>query len=238
MLEKVLKLAKNTILYIQEHGINYFVRELIFRASNNYHEQRLSVDTRGYINPDDLGFANAEFHAYATTGYKAIYKMLRMIPIDYSESTFIDYGCGKGRAIVVAATFPFKRVIGIEISDPLIEIARNNAQKMRYKRAVSIDLYQTDAAQYTVSKDVNVIYFFNPFKGQVLQAVINKIYDSYKECPRRIYFVYFNDRFFKKVIADQDWITPVYETNFYPTDSCGIYVTNFPMSSTNQTNLA
>ena len=34
-----------------------------------------------------------------------------------AERTFVDLGCGKGRVLLVAAQRPFRRVVGIEISD-------------------------------------------------------------------------------------------------------------------------
>jgi SAM-dependent methyltransferase len=218
-------MTKNAIHYIQENGVSGFMHELMYRATTIYYERHLGVDTRGYINPEDLGFANTEFHAYATIGHKAIFSMLERIPLKKSESTFIDYGCGKGRAVVVAATFPFRRVIGIELSAPLLEAARNNVKKMRHKLAECIELYQLDATQYVLPKDVNIIYFFNPFKGQILQDVVNNIHDSYKKYPRKIYILYVNNSFFEKIIADQNWITRIYETSFYPIHSCGLYVT-------------
>lgn len=224
-MNRAIKITKNVILYIQKYGIDGFVRELLYRATTFYYEWRLGVNTCGYIETEKLGFANAEFHAYATVGHKAIFAMLEKIPLNKSESTFIDYGSGKGRAVVVAATFPFKRVIGIELSAALTEAAKNNVKKMRHKHAASIDLYQTDATQYVMPKDANIIYFFNPFKGQVLKDVVANIYASYQKYPRKIYILYFNNSFFEQTIAGQTWITRIYETSFYPIYSCGLYVT-------------
>jgi SAM-dependent methyltransferase len=228
-----MKKIQNAIFFMQEHGIRSFVHELIYRVTINYYERHLGVDTCGYIESVDLGFTNHEFNSYEAIGYKVIYSMLERLPLDKSKSTFLDYGCGKGRAIVVAATFPFKRVIGLEISAPLLAVAEININKMRYKRAESIELYQADATQYVVPKDVNVIYFYNPFQGHVLREVLYNIYDSYKHNPREIYILFFNNDHFEKVIANQNWITRIYKTSFYiprfpsvtSTRSCGLYVT-------------
>jgi 16S rRNA G966 N2-methylase RsmD len=207
------------------YGMNDFVHAFVDRAAGNYYERHLGIDTYGYINPVDLGFTNTEFNAYIPIGYRAIYSVLERIPLEKSKSTFVDYGAGKGRAVVVAATLPFKRVIGIELSAALLEAAKNNVGKMRYKRAASVELYQMDATQYVVPKDVNMIFFYNPFKGQALKKVVDNIYDSYQQYPRKIYIIFFNNDHFEKVIANQNWIMRIYKKSFNSINTCGIYVT-------------
>jgi SAM-dependent methyltransferase len=49
-----------------------------------------------------------------------------LLPLD--TYTFIDLGCGKGRALLVASEFPFRAIIGVELSSRLAEIARRNAE--------------------------------------------------------------------------------------------------------------
>lgn len=218
------------------NGMSGFVHALIERAANYYYERRLGVDTCGYIKPRELGFTNAEFNAYAPIGYRAIYSMLERIPLEKSQVTFVDYGAGKGRAVVAAATLPFKQVIGIELSAPLLEAAKNNVGKQRFTRAASVELYQVDATLYVLPKDVNIIYFYNPFKGQVLKNVINNIYNSYKQHPRKIYIIFFNNNHFENVIANQNWVMQIYQQIFDSMYSCGIYVTKVPQDCMNGEN--
>lgn len=40
--------------------------------------------------------------------------------------TFIDYGAGKGRVLLIAARYQFDRVVGVELSEPLIRVAAAN----------------------------------------------------------------------------------------------------------------
>ncbi len=213
----------NAVLFIRKFGMRSFVAELDSRMTNHYHDLRLGVDTGGEVKKQDLGFFNPEMVDYNPMGYRGIYSMLKRIPLDMSTSTFLDYGSGKGRAIVVAATFPFERVIGIEISGVLLAIANKNVDAMRYKRAKRIELHKLDAMQYSVPKDVNIIYFFNPFKGQILQKVVDRIYDSYKQYPRNIYIIFFNNDHFENIIKNQKWITRIYQGGFYRC-SVGLYV--------------
>jgi len=226
----VLQKFHNALRFIQKHGTSQFVRELHYRASNHYYEWRLGVDTLGYIEAGDLGYTSRELHDYAAVGYRTLYSILETVPIAKSASTFLDYGVGKGRVVVVAATFPFRRVIGIELSALLLEAAKDNVKKMRHRRAVAVDLYQADAAQYVVPGDVNIIHFFNPFRGEVLQDAVNHIRQSWEQYPRDIYILYMNNEHFEAVIANQDWLRRIYQADFYfglakAVYSCGVYVT-------------
>jgi len=175
------------------------------------------------IKAEELGFQNREFKDCFPMGYQHIYAVLKKIPIPSCQVVFLDYGTGKGRAVVTAATFPYKRVLGVEVVEELIEIARHNLERMNHKKAEQVQLYHLNAAKFCLSQDVNVIYFFNPFEGQVLQEVINQIYDSYTTHPRKMYIIFFNNDHFEKCIDGQGWIKKIYHTKFYPTYTCGLY---------------
>src|SRR5947209_11387712 len=116
--------TRNTISFVRSFGVLGFLQELRDRVTNHYYERRLGVKTIGTVKGEDLGFANSEFREYEPLGYWELYSALEKIPLDKSRSTFLDYGSGKGRAVIVAAAFPFRRIIGIEISDRLFAIAK------------------------------------------------------------------------------------------------------------------
>ena len=42
--------------------------------------------------------------------------MRAIAPIKHERFVFVDIGAGKGRAAFLAATYPFKRIIGIELA--------------------------------------------------------------------------------------------------------------------------
>src|SRR5579871_826548 len=47
------------------------------------------------------------------------------------QYTFIDVGAGMGRAMLLAASYPFQRVVGIEINPALAKIAQKNVKIWR-----------------------------------------------------------------------------------------------------------
>jgi hypothetical protein len=104
---------------------------------------------------------------------------------------FVDFGSGKGRIVCEAAKYPFARVIGVEISAKLNEVARRNIQQNRRKLACrDIELVTSDASEFEVPDDVTVAYFFHPFGGETFKAVLANIVESLDRNPRRLTLIY------------------------------------------------
>lgn len=215
----------NTLEYIQKNGISGFIRECYHRVINNYYERHFNVDTEGMVLAEDLGFQDDESNFFSSLGYSHLFAMLNKLPVDKDNSTLVDFGCGKGRVIIASASYQYKKIIGVELSN-LVDTAKNNIEKMKHRKTRNIELIQCDATKFTVPSDVNIIYFFNPFIGEILKNVTRNIYASYKNSPRKIYIIYFNNDHFDEIIADQDWLTKIEQSDHHPNISCGLYETN------------
>src|SRR6185312_5959446 len=48
-----------------------------------------------------------------------------------SAYSFLDLGCGKGRALVIAGEFGFSDILGVELSPTLAALAAKNIAKVR-----------------------------------------------------------------------------------------------------------
>lgn len=84
---------------------------------------------------------------------------------------FIDIGSGKGRPCLYAArTGRFDKIIGVEFSDNLVEIARANAEKCGLNETITF--LNVDAVKYVFPNGKNLIYIFNPFNEQILETLI------------------------------------------------------------------
>ena len=104
-------------------------------------------------------------------------RMMSRLPADVSDYVFVDFGSGKGRALLLACQYGFKRVIGIEFATELHGIAERNieAYRRRYTRHPPIELINQNAVCYSIPDDKCVFYFFNPFGDQVLAEVVSNI---------------------------------------------------------------
>ena len=194
------------------------VEQVRHRFYTWYCERKFGVSTAGFIEPRELGVENPDSMAHSALGYEYIFWALPAIPLPASEVVFLDYGAGKGRVLVAAATLPFREIMGVEISERLAEIARRNLARMRGRRTAHVEVHVADAAMFPVPDDANVIFFFNPFAGETLTEVVHRIHRSYCSHPRDLFVIFFNHGEFDKRVQGQDWLRKVYETSF-----CGLY---------------
>jgi SAM-dependent methyltransferase len=125
-------------------------------------------------------------------------RVIHMLPIgDPSDYTFVDIGSGKGRMLLIAAEFPFRRIVGVEIRDDLHHQAVENVRRFRHPRAYisRIDCVQADATRYDFPAGKLVVYLFNPFSPQVMTKVLERLDESYEQDPREIVLVYVYPQF-------------------------------------------
>ena len=133
---------------------------------------------------------------YEATPVKAVRSILKKLPVKHSEYTFIDYGSGKGRVLLLASEFPFKNIIGVELSKRLHEIAEKNIKICKHlnHKCINIESFCADAAQFELPNNPLVIFFFTPFLGLVMDRVIANIQGNWMANPRPIHIVYYGSR--------------------------------------------
>jgi SAM-dependent methyltransferase len=115
-------------------------------------------------------------HTYVPIRPKCARRVLNALPLENPRDyTFIDFGCGKGRMLVMASALPFRSVIGVELRAELCEEARLNLKKASGR--VSRDAYcvNVNAIDFEFPGENMVLYFFNPFGEEVLFAVLQNL---------------------------------------------------------------
>jgi SAM-dependent methyltransferase len=159
---------------------------------------RYRVKTRGDEDPRNLTVVGENVsHAfpYIPTTPRIGRHVLRDLPIrDASNYTFIDVGSGKGRMLFLAAELPFRRIIGVEFSSDLHNLARNNVKTYRNQKqsCFQIEPVNVDATDYEFPLDPLLVYFFFPFDRHVMEPVIQNLNRSLTEHPRDLILVYHN----------------------------------------------
>jgi SAM-dependent methyltransferase len=113
---------------------------------------------------------------------------------DFSEFTFIDIGSGKGRALLMAADYPFRRILGIELLPELHRVAKENIAKYKSdsQRCFVIDCVLSDARDFAFPPEPTVLYLFNPLPESGLARMISNLEHSLREHPRPIFVLYHN----------------------------------------------
>jgi predicted RNA methylase len=142
---------------------------------------------------------------YGTIGYRNIRKILQIVS-PRPDDVFYDIGAGMGRVLCVAATRPLRKCVGIELIEPLCEVARKNAARLR-GRKVPIDVICADATTVDLS-DGTIYFLFNPFGPETLRHTFENIRKSLSQAPRAIRIVYYHSKH-KSAVEDLDWLVKV-----------------------------
>jgi len=123
---------------------------------------------------------------------KFLFEILSSLNIDYRSTTFVDFGSGKGRVLLVASEFPFAEIIGVEFATELHEIASRNIQNYRSKtqKCEKVRSVNLDAADFQLPPTSLVLYLFNPFGAAVLTTVLQKLQASIESNPREVLLIY------------------------------------------------
>jgi SAM-dependent methyltransferase len=148
----------------------------------------------GDLDPEAIG-PNIE-HAthYEPTPVGDLERLLQHVPFALERATFVDLGAGMGRAVFAAARFPFRQVLGVEISPALVAIARDNVKN--FMRAASnvgasgadgaketqpvlrcrdVRIVRGDAATFRFPQGPLVVYLYNPFDAVLLARVTTRL---------------------------------------------------------------
>jgi SAM-dependent methyltransferase len=160
------------------------------------------VDTSGLVWGTDLktGSQNDAWNtAYYGIGPSVFRRVMAEVPSGLQQvTTFIDLGCGKGRAVLLASEYPFAQVIGVEIAPQLHRIAVENAARYAAARLAEeirvapMSILLEDAARYRFPAGPLVVYLYHPFCRPVLDKVLRNLGRSLAEEPRDAAVIYIN----------------------------------------------
>lgn len=146
------------------------------------------LDVDDTIKRDLIGYEPSPVHV--------VRFMLRSLPIDHARWTFIDYGSGKARVLMLASQYPFQEIMGIELSKELHCIAEKNiANWLRRVRACNrITSINTNAVDFELPDRPLVLFFFSPFHEPVLAKVILRIEAFLRRDRHDVLIMYYGSR--------------------------------------------
>jgi SAM-dependent methyltransferase len=139
------------------------------------------------------------FHSpYQPTEPALFHEMLdalrQQAQLDFREFTFIDLGSGKGRTLLLASDYPFRRILGVELLPALHRIARENLQKYssESQKCFALESLCADATDYPFPAEPMLLYLFNPFPEPGLRRTLANLEESLRQNPRPVYLLYHN----------------------------------------------
>lgn len=162
------------------------------RAKDNEEkwDKLLKIKTSGR---DDT-LADQYRYPYEPTPYSVLERLANTGYIR-KGNTLLDYGCGKGRVDYFLSYQTRCHSIGIEYDERIYKKAMENQVTAVSGNRVQIEM--ENAEEFIIPKDVDRIYFFNPFALEILRKVMHRILDSYYESPRKLqlFFYYPSDEY-------------------------------------------
>lgn len=131
---------------------------------------------------------------YEATPTRVFRRIVKHLKIHYEDFTFVDIGSGKGAVLLYAASFSFKRIVGIERSRYLHEIALANVERYCQHSGTSrarIEALCMDARDYPFAAEPTVMYLANPFGRRILSDLVGNIEHSPSLAARSVYVLYY-----------------------------------------------
>ena len=172
---------------------------------NDEFDRRHGTDTASEIHLVDAGLSadsarrgNGVYRPFWASSFAAALKALR---IDYARFTFFDIGSGKGKLLLLASDYPFRRIAGIEIAPLLHEIARNNIAIYRGEAQQCHDIVAElgDATTCVLPAGPLVCMVFNAFEADTMRIVLRNIERQVGDDAREFYLIYGNVRRVKEM---------------------------------------
>ncbi|MGB6232555.1 MAG: hypothetical protein WBF46_03705 [Candidatus Acidiferrales bacterium] len=176
----------------------------------------IETDKRGYQAPPA-----GESIPYDPAEPKYLRQVFRLLSaLNLKEFTFVDFGSGKGRVLVAAASHAFKTVIGVELCSDLHLAAVKNISKARRLRCQSVVSVNMDARDFSIPQTPCVLFFYNPFIGAIMEKVLSNIRESLRAHPRPAFVIYLNPRLHEAFMRKNgvELVRSVNWCNFYRWD--------------------
>ncbi len=174
-------------------------------------DRRVNVETAGTEEP---GFLTAEdalkTHArgYEPITEQKMHALLGMLPsLDLSTFVFIDLGSGKGRALFVAAEYPFRQIIGVEYSSELHEVAMRNVHTYQNpaQKCFDIKVVCADATAFCLPASSTVCFINNPYDELLIAKTAKHIDRSLRSAPRPFFIIYIHAYYTGPIDAMSGW---------------------------------
>lgn len=185
---------------LREEGLRPTLDKVVAVAADGLFDLRYGVETQAWAELRTLSIRgdNRDHGArYQPTHVWPLRRMLHALQAQYTPGgAFVDLGCGKGRALMVAAEFGFPVIRGVEFAHELCTVAARNcaAYKRRRQLPAEFHIVESDVVSHRFAGDETIVFMFNPFAAGILNRVLDHLTDSLTTHPRRLLILYHNPR--------------------------------------------
>ena len=174
------------VIKLYRHGIRF--------------DNQFALDTQEIMSLEDQNIHPSDREhsvAYEPTPVSLVCAIPDQLPIRYEDFSFVDLGCGKGRVLLLASSFPFRQIAGIEIYSDIVEIAKINIERYRLKATSDvacsdISVCNQNATDFEFPDRDFVLYLVNPFSEVIMSQVVASLERKLDQVRSRIIVIYVN----------------------------------------------
>lgn len=161
---------------------------LLAQAQQRVFERMLGVRTSGHAYHEE-GMPTDRFF-YEGCEWLPVRRALRSLSPG-PDDVLVDYGSGKGQALLIAGRLPYRRVVGVEFAEDLHEEAEANLAAARSRlRCADVSSVATDVLEWEVPDDLTTVFLYSPFIGELFHQSMERLFASYDRAPRPLRLVY------------------------------------------------
>lgn len=192
--------VRRVVRVAREEGPGAVVKKFFWEISSKtfgrVFDLRHGTDTCSWVRLSELSVSDTavpDGNDYQPTGFLEFRKLMRALSLPRA-GTFIDFGSGKGRVLLMAAHYGFRRVIGVEFSEELCAVARSNVEiyQRELPHCTSIEIVCADAGTYALPDDATVLFLYNPFEENVVKNMLEAVNQSLRRHERPVCVIYNN----------------------------------------------
>jgi SAM-dependent methyltransferase len=165
---------------------------------------RYGMDTRGIVKNDAVvrghdghsGLGDGNY--YQAIPVSTFRRIVRESAVRPQDAVFVDIGCGRGRALLLASASGFRRVLGIDLDPGLVREAEVNIGRWQARGGArrqppgGLQVRLGDAGAVDLPPDDLFLFLFNPFGAATLRLFLAQVEESRQRQPRRITLAYAN----------------------------------------------
>ena len=158
-------------------------------------DRRYGVETSTRVHLTDLKIDSENWiyaGGYWPSSTEVIREALAAISIRYEDFVFVDFGSGKGRVLLQASDLAFRKIIGVEFSSELHNIAVNNIKsyKSEAQKCHDIESVCKDFTLFEIPREPLVAFLYNPSSKTITEMLASNIAKSLEQYPRELWVIY------------------------------------------------
>jgi SAM-dependent methyltransferase len=155
------------------------------------------IDTSGVVQVENIHpdqSLRSQISAYVGSQPSIVRRGLSVLG-DIRDYVLVDLGCGKGRVTTVASEFPFRAVVGVELSAALVATARANAATIagQFPDRPKVTIAEANVVDFPVPEAKLVFFNYHAFGAELMAKIVAKCEAALASGAQpHMFFVYYN----------------------------------------------